>query len=200
MAPLGVTLTAADGGKFAFPPQPIAQTYELSVAKEGFDTKSIVVQPKADGTPLDVNVELTPAKGALGGVVTGPNGPLGGVDIVITDGTLTFRATSSTDPASVGHFLVTGLSTPGAYTLQATREGLGTAVVLETLGNGSKLVNLVIPMKVGVGTISGKVTIGGVPRGGVSLTVANASLTRSSNSFTVGDIGGAQRQKRREVK
>ena len=51
-------------------------------------------------TPVDMEVVLEPATGAVSGVVVGPGGPLGNVDLVLTDGTLTFNTSTASAPAT----------------------------------------------------------------------------------------------------
>ena len=182
------TRSGADGA-FAFAGVAIRQNYELNFAKAGFDSQSVVVTPPEDGKPVEVNVVLKPARGGLGGVVVAGGAPLGGVAIVVSDGTLTFSTTSSTDASGTGSWAIPRVSTPGVYTLTATARGYGTEVLQVELAPGQVRDDVRIVMTAGVGSISGRVTAGGRPLGGVTLTAANGELTRTTTSVTEGDIG-----------
>ena len=88
------TTASGPDGAWLFADVPIRQTYELHLAKAGYDSQAFVVTPTADGEPIELEVELEPADGELSGSVVGPGGPLGNVDLVLTDGTLTFNTTT----------------------------------------------------------------------------------------------------------
>ncbi|MET0580000.1 MAG: carboxypeptidase regulatory-like domain-containing protein, partial [Ilumatobacteraceae bacterium] len=182
--------SAASGpdGAWMFPNVLIGQNYELSFSRPGFDTQSFVVTPPADGKPVQRDVVLEPAKGEVGGVVVGPGGALGNVDLVLTDGTLTFNSTTASGPGQ-GTFDLTGVSTPGTYTLMATLRGYGTEVLQVSLGPGEVRDGLRIVMTPNVGSITGRITAGGEPLGGVSLTASNGDVTLTTTSLTEGDSG-----------
>lgn len=179
----------ADGG-FSFGGVPLRRSYEVSFAKPGFDTQSFLISPPDDAKPVEMKVVLQPAKGALGGLVNGPgNQPLGGVKVSITDGTLNFTTTSSTDAADRGQWLVEGISTPGTYTVVATLDGYSTQVAQVTLDPAQRTTDLNLTMTNGLGSISGIVKGDGGVLGGVTLTASNGTTTRTTNSFTAGATG-----------
>ena len=91
VAPLETT--PESDGVWQIPNVELRHSYEIVFAKPGFDTQSFVVTPPEDGAPVELDVKLVPATGSIGGTVRGPNGPLGGAEIVVTDGVLTFRTT-----------------------------------------------------------------------------------------------------------
>lgn len=168
---------------------PLRQSYEVLFSKPGFDTQSFVLTPPDSGEPVDLDVELAPAIGAIRGRVIGPNGPLGGADISITDGALTFETTADTD-GDIGVFLLERLSTPGVYTLTAQLRGYGTEVVQVELGAGEQRSNVDILLTRGVGTITGRVVDEtGRPLSGVAVSATNGSNSRETSSLTDGDIG-----------
>jgi large repetitive protein len=183
------TATTGDDGVWQFGAMPIRQTYEVHFAKEGYDSQSFVVTPTDDGEPVDLEVVLEPASGAVGGRVFGPGGPRGGVEIVVTDGTLRFTATTSTAPGSTGTWTIGGVSTPGEYTVTASANGLGTEVIQVGLAPGEQRTDLRINMVAGVGSIGGHVSFAGNPLSGVTLQATNGELTRTTSSLTDGDPG-----------
>ncbi len=191
LATLSVESTnSAVDGAFKFADVPLRRTYEVSFAKPGFDTQSFQISPTDDGKPVEMKVVLVPGKGALGGRMTGPTGqPLGGVKLSITDGTLSFTTTSSTDAGDRGQWLIEGISTPGTYTVTATLDGYGTQVAQVTLAAKERKVDLGISMSSGVGSIAGRVLGPTGALGGVTLTASNGATTRTTNSFTAGATG-----------
>ena len=183
-----VSTASGPDGAWQFADVAIGQHYELSFAKEGFDTQSFVVTPPADGSPVQMEVVLEPAEGALSGVVIGPAGPLGNVDLVLTDGTLTFN-TSSASGRDAGEWSLAAVSTPGTYTLTASARGLGTEVLQVTLEPGEQRDGITIRMRPDVGSISGRISTGGQPLGGATLTASNGDVTHTTTSLTEGDRG-----------
>ncbi len=176
-------------GVWQIPDVELRRSYEIVFAKPGYNTQSFVVTPPADGSPLDLDVELEPATGAISGTVRGPGGALGGAEIVVTDGVLTFTTTSAT-VGDVGTWSVDQVSTPGVYTVSATLRGYGTEVRQVTLTAGQTFDAADLTMARGVGSISGRI-IGpdGQPLGGVSITATNGDESRTTSSLTEGDIG-----------
>ena len=176
-------------GIWLFTDVAVRQTYELVFAKPGFDTQSFVVTPPEDGSPVDLDVELVPASGAVSGRITGPGGALGGVAIVVSDGTLTFETTSATD-GDVGAWSLDGLSTPGVYTLTATQRGYGTEVLQINLDAGQQRTGVNLAMRPGVGSVSGRVVDEtGRPLAGATVTATNGETVLSTSTLTEGAIG-----------
>ena len=50
-------------------------------------------------------------------------------EVVVTDGTLTFRGTTSTDAKNPGAWSIAGISTPGTYSISFISEGFGIEVM-----------------------------------------------------------------------
>jgi hypothetical protein len=180
-------------GAFSFDGVRVGRAYELFFSKPGFDSRAYVVVPTADGGPIDLEIVMTPGLGEISGIVTGDNGPLGGVRIAITDGTLVFTTTSSTVGGSIGSWSFTGLSTPGTYTLTAETRGFGTQVLQVPLQAGEARSGVSIQMQRGVGSILGSVT-GNVDNrvqrlGGITITASNGDVTRTTTTVTEGDVG-----------
>ena len=180
--------TTDERGVWFFGGITIGQSYEVAFSQPGFDTQAFIVTPDASGKPIDLPVELQPARGAVRGTVSGPNGPLGNVELVLSDGDLVFNSASAS-AGEVGTFEFTGVSTPGTYTLTATAPGLGTEVVQVTLEPGEQRSGVDIRMSAGVGSISGRITEAGQPLGGVTLTASNGETTVTTTSLTEGATG-----------
>lgn len=184
-----VSTESDDAGVWSFADVAIPDNYEVNFAKPGFESQSFVVTPPEDGKAVELEVVLETAIGAASGTVRGPDGPLGGVDIVLTDGTLVFQTTTSTEAGRVGTWAIEGLATPNTYTLTATLRGYGTEVLQVPLTAGQQRAGVDVNMRAGVGSISGSVTAGTELLGGVTLTATSGDLTRSTTSLTIGAEG-----------
>lgn len=174
-----------ENGAWAFPDVLIRDNYKITFSKPNFDSKSFIVTPTEDGKAVALDVQLDPAPGSASGkVTTGGGAPLSGADIVITDGILTFAAKTSSQAGHEGTFAVAGLSTPNTYTLTATLRGYGTQVLQLKMGPGDQPNNIQIVMVKGVGSVSGHVTSGAAPVGGITITASSGDLTRTTTSLT----------------
>ncbi len=175
-------------GAWLFADVPIRQTYELTFSKPGYNSRSFVVTPAADGSAWELDVDLLTADGRMSGTILGPRGPLGGAAIVITDGTLTFTTTSDTT-GDVGTWSVDGISTPGMYTVTATLFGYGTEVLQVPLRPGDQRSDVDMRMHAGVGSVSGHVFAESEPAGGITVTTSNGDTTFTTSTLTAGDVG-----------
>lgn len=162
------------------------QSYEVSFSSPGYDTQSFVLTPRADGEPIDLDVEMKPAQGALSGTVAGPSGPLGAAEVRITDGTLDFATTSA---SGNGTWSLPAVSTPGVYTVTATLRGFATAVRQIRLEPGDRPSGITLQMVPGLGTITGIVTSAGAGLGGVTVTASNGETTLTTTTLTEGNVG-----------
>ena len=174
-------------GSWQFSDVALHQSYEVSFSKPGFNTKAFIVAPTEDGKPVELEVELAPADGALGGTATG----LGksAAEVIVTDGTLTFHTTTSTGSSNPGAWSIAGVSTPGTYSITFTSEGFGSEVMQVVLAAGDSRTDLVLAMHAGVGSISGTVTADGDVKGGVTLTATAGDTKISTTSLTEGAKG-----------
>jgi hypothetical protein len=166
--------------------------YLLTFAKPGYQTERYVVNAAsaAAGKPLEVT--LVPGQGRLTGTVRGPDGPVGGAKITITDGTNTLT-TSSNTKGQVGAWSVDGLSTPSSYLVSASKDGLGTESSLVNLAAGGSS-SLTLRLKTGVASLVGEVqatnslgAFGGL--GGATVTVTNGTITRTATTITTRPVG-----------
>ncbi|NED93732.1 hypothetical protein G1H11_00195 [Phytoactinopolyspora alkaliphila] len=163
----------------------------VTLSKAGFRTERRVVDVAAMTEPL--TVRLDPGDGRVSGRVTGPDGPVGGAEVTITDGTLTVTTSSSTT-GDVGTWAVDGLSTPSTYLVTAEAAGLGAASALVALeADGSASQNL--ELRQGTATMTGQITgrdttgrIGGL--GGVTVTADDGVTTRTATTVTTATGSG----------
>ena len=181
------TTTSNVDGEWGFAGIPFPGLYEIVFAKAGYDTTSYVVTVDSD-KPVHFDVTLKPGRGTLGGTVRSDAGPLADVDVTITDGTVTYR-TSTTELSGGGAWAMDGLGTPARYTITFSRRGYGTETLAADLSTGQSLTGLTATMALGVGSISGTVFHGGTPLGGASVVVSDGQSERSTTTLTAGAVG-----------
>lgn len=183
------TTTTADGF-WAFAGISKPGYYLVTFSKPGYATAEYVVSVPGGGRPVALQARMVPGDGALAGTVRGPSGPLGGVQLTITDGTVTLTTRTPT-VGSTGAWAVHGLSTPDTYLVTATLPGYSTQTTLVTLGAGSDATGVNLTMAPGLGSVSGIVvsTRTGQPVGGLSVTVSNAAASRTTTTTTVASVG-----------
>ncbi len=180
------SIASGADGSWQFQQVSLRRSYEISFAKAGFNTRAFIVSPNADGKPIELDVDLEPADGSLGGVVTGPSGP---AQVAVTDGTLTFSSTTSTASGSQGRWAIDGVSTPGTYTITITSPGFGTEVMQVRLEAGESRTNLNLNLRADVGSISGAVSNAEGPLGGATLVATTGDQTITTTSVTEGATG-----------
>ena len=179
-------ITPDANGAFVLTDVARGQTYEVAFQQPGFDTQAFVVTPPPEGDVLELDVEMVPSKGSLGGRVVGPSGGLSGAEITVSDGTLVFETTSTEG----GAWFLDAVSTPGVYTVTAALRGFGTAVRQVELDAGDQPSSIDLQMLPGLGTITGRVTDeNGVGLGGVTVTASNGDTTLTTSTLTDGNKG-----------
>lgn len=171
--------------------------YLLTFTKPGYQTRKYILNAADADASKPLTVAMTAGAGRLSGRITGPDGPLGGATITITDGadTLATSSTSSTKTGSgaIGDWALDGLSAPGSFLVSASKDGLSLESALITLAaGGSGTVNL--SLKAGQGSLTGVVdgpdsqgTVQGL--GGITVTVTDGTITRTATTVTSGPVG-----------
>ncbi|MBB5789820.1 carboxypeptidase regulatory-like domain-containing protein [Jiangella mangrovi] len=190
VGPTRSTVTNEDGA-WAFAGLGTGGHYLVTVSKAGFQTERRVVDAATAAEPIEV--ELRAGDGRLSGTVTGPDGPVGGAELTLTDGTVTVTTSTSTT-GDVGSWAVDGLSTPSTYLVTATAEGLGASAALVELDAGAEE-SRDLALRRGVATLTGQVTGRdgtGATRGlgGVTVTADDGETTRTATTATTGDDAG----------
>ena len=183
------SVSSGTDGAFQFSAVPLHRSYELSFAKIGYITKSVIINPTDDGKAVQVDVQLLPGDGLIDGMVTAGGAGLGGVSVSATDGTVVLASTTSTDAKNRGAWSLDGLSTPGTYTITFSLAGYGTQVAQVVLAAGEKKHNVIIAMTAGVGSLSGTIRTKGNPLGGITVTASAGDKTSSTTSLTEGALG-----------
>lgn len=185
------TTRSLEDGTWAFAGLRPTASYLVTIAKAGFQTQRFVLTgAEAAAAPLEV--EMVAGAGRLSGLVTGPGGPAGGVDVTITDGTTTVTTSTATE-GPVGEWSVEGLSTPSTYLVTAVGAGLGAQSALVTLDAGGTR-TLDLRLSTGFASLAGVVTgpdtlgvVGGL--GGMTVTATDGVTTRTASTTTSGQVG-----------
>ncbi|MEO6503966.1 MAG: carboxypeptidase-like regulatory domain-containing protein [Jatrophihabitantaceae bacterium] len=166
--------------------------YLLTFAKPGYQTRQYILNAADADATEPLPVAMSAGHGSLTGRITGPDGAIGGATITISDGQ-NVVATSSNSSGSLGDWKVEGLSTPGAFLISASKDGLSLESSLVTLAAGqSKSLNLGLKSGMGslVGTVAGTDSLGvssGV--GGATVTATDGTITRTATTVTSGPVG-----------
>jgi len=89
-----------------------------------------------------------------------------------------------------GSFTLVDVPTPATYQLVVARAGNATETRTVVVGPGEEVKDLEIRLREGNGVISGQVTAGGQPLGGVQIDATDGAATVSTVSITEGAVGG----------
>lgn len=192
--PADRTATTTKDGSWSFAAVKSPGYYLLTFSKPGYQSRSYVVDSSSENAAEPLEVELSAGQGQLSGTVTGPGGPVGAATVTISDGTNTIT-TSSNSRGRVGHWSVSGLSTPGTYVVQAARPGLSSeSRMVELAAGGTATADL--RLRNGVASLIGKVRAVNqagklTGAGGVSVKVASEDgVVRSATTLTQGARAG----------
>lgn len=180
-----------DNGVWAISGLSATARYLVVISKPGFGTQRLVMTG-AQLAAVPLETDLRAGEGSMSGRVTGPDGPVGGVELTLSDGTSTVTTRTATD-GDVGRWRVDGLTTPSTYLVSAAASGLGSEARLITLpASGSATVDLAL--EAGIAAIGGQVigidslgAHGGL--GGITVTATDGVTTRTATTVTGADSG-----------
>jgi len=189
------TPTAGAIGHFALTGLGTPATYLLTFTKAGFGTKSISIALGPGQIKNDLAVALVGGTGTVSGLVSGPLvpgaavGALGGVTVTVNGG-MAPVTTQTLTAGATGTYIVSGLVTPGDYTVTFSRPGYtGQTLPVSLVSSGSASgVNTTLSLAVGV--ISGTVSCSPCPAGvgpvlgGVAVAVADGTSADARTTVT----------------
>jgi hypothetical protein len=189
------TVTTDATGHYIVQNLPTPGTYDLSFTAAGFQEGSDVEVLSGGDQRIANMVTLTAGNGDIDGIVTDGTNPLGGVAITATSNGQTVTTATPTS-GNVGHFSLSGLSTPATYLLTFTKAGYGTTTEAVALGAGQPSNNISVALAGGTGVISGQVS-GSMfpgqspkPLGGVTVTVNGGAMPVTTQTLTGGTTLG----------
>ena len=183
--------SSLNDGTWAVAGMSAQSNYLITVSKAGFQTQRFeMTGAEAAATPL--KIAMVAGAGRMSGQITGPDGPLGGVSVTITDGTNVVTTSSATEGA-VGAWSVDGLSTPSTYLVTAAGTGFGAQSQLVPLtAGGTAVVDLALAHGVAslAGTVTGPDALGAISGlGGLTVTATDGTTTRTASTVTSGQVG-----------
>ncbi len=176
-------------GTFDFEGVPSPATYQLIVEKAGYatETRDVVVGPAQAVT--DISITLRQGDGLITGHIVDATGPLGGVDIEATDGTVKVPTVTLTE-GDVGAFSLRSLTTPQVYTLTISKDGYRSETRTISLSAAQQFDAGTITMTRSTGSISGHTSdVGGARLGGVTVTIVTGDTTITTMTANTADIG-----------
>ena len=176
-------------GTYVIDTLPTPATYELGIIMNGFDQQSVRVELGGGEDQVVNTVNMAAAPGTLGGSVIGPDGPLGGVEVLLTGSGQEVAVTTPTD-GNVGSWVFADLPTPGTYLLTFALEGFGTQTIAIDLRAGQARDGVIVELLEGTGRVSGIVTdVDGNELGAVSVAVTGGVEPLTTMTLTTGDVG-----------
>lgn len=204
-APLASTATN-DQGSYTLPNLP-AGSYKVSFRGAGFvqlwypgtpnqsDATQIQLTAAQQRTGLDVNLGGVPA--TISGTVSGDDvsaatlyletAPLVDTTIAVPGGPagVDTSAIVKTVPIGAdGTFTLTDVPSPSVYQIRVVKPGYATSVQRIDIGAGEDRKGVQIALRKGDGLVSGKVTTGAGPLGGVTITATAGQSTANTVSLT----------------
>lgn len=168
-------------------------TYEVTVARPGFDPQKTRVELTGGQSGVLDTSSLVAADGTISGVVRdGAGNPLGNVAVVLQSGPIERTLTTPTVGA-VGAYRIDNLPTPGTYVLTFTLDGYTSDTVALELAGGESKPNVDATLFGGAGRIVGTARdAGGNPLGGVKVVVVKGAVRAETATLTSGSgPGGA---------
>jgi len=178
-------------GQFALPNLPTPATYVLTFTRTGFTTRTVVVDLTAGEARSGLKVRLRGGAGTVTGKVVDDGGqPLGGVTVTVGGGASAVTTTTLTN-GDVGTYTLTGLTSPGQYTLSFSLDGYTTASTPVSLTARRPSGTADVTMRPALGTITGNVTADGDGVSGVDVEVTDGTEVHRTTSAKSGGGKGS---------
>jgi hypothetical protein len=176
------TPTSGPVGVWTLSGLPTPATYVVTFALEGYGTETMALDLAAGETRSDVNVSLVSGTGSIAGVVKDTGGTaLGDVTVTVT-GSATPITTKTLTTGNVGAYTLTGLATPGRYTVTFTLDGYSAVTRAVDLSDSGTAKGIDVTLGQSTGAITGTITAGGKPVAGAAVTVGDGKVDRATAS------------------
>ncbi len=136
--PTTTTLTSGAVGTFAINGLAAPGSYTLTFTLAGYAPATVPVTLTASGPPSTVSVTLSTELGRISGTVTSADGAYVGATVTATDGTRSWKATSTSSGAGLpaGGYIIDQLQ-PGTYAVTVTAPALAQQTALVTVTAGA---------------------------------------------------------------
>lgn len=185
------------GGTFTLSDLTAPGSYELSFRAPGYQIATVVQALRGGEDRILPTQLLSAGGGRISGIVSGADGPLGGVTVTTTVGGRVISVITPTTAVggAVGSYSLDDLPTPGTYLITYAVEGYGTRSRIVALEAGESDLNANQSLASGTGSVTGTVTdASGDGLGGVTVTVGGVSTldgsARSTTTLTSGTAAG----------
>lgn len=177
------TPTTGPVGEFSLTGLPSPATYLLTFQKAGYGTRVIGEQLGPGQARSNQKVVLEGGAGDISGTVTSASGQdLGGATVTVDGGSAPVT-TKTLTAGTVGAYSLSGLSTPGTYTLTFSLTGYQSQTVAVPLASSGSATNVNVKLPLAVGTITGTVTSSsGTPLTGVTVSATNGTKVTTTKS------------------
>jgi hypothetical protein len=183
--------------------------YLIRASADGFDTvwfpavadqsAAVPVTASAQNPVADVNIVITGQPASISGTVS-LGATLSTVPVTVAARALTGPAAtaggSSTQApaaqaltAANGSYALTNLPAPGSYEITFTATGYQPSTIVETLTGGQARIEAAVQLSAGDGQVSGQVTDGSKPLGGVTISTTVAGNPVTTGTPTTGAVG-----------
>lgn len=176
-------------GSFSLPDIPSPGTYQIVVEQPGAEVtvRNVVLVPGEDLA----GVEMAPqaGNGSITGTITGPDGPLGGVRVTATAGSVEVDTVTLTE-GEVGTFTLRNLGTPAQYTVTLGRDGFTTEARTVALSDEQRSGTVTASLVPAAGSISGSATVDGEAERGLTVTITGGDVDRTKPIVSQGASAG----------
>jgi hypothetical protein len=180
------TPTTGQIGQFIIGNLPTPATYVITVSKDGYGQVSQVIDLAPNKPQKGLTIALRSGTGVVDGRLVDQTGVGVGGATVTVGGLVDPPSTMTLTDRAVGTFHLTGLPTPGAYTLTFSVQGYADQTVPVTLAENTVLTPITVTMTRSVGSITGRVT-GPTGTGLVNATVTATDGQHSWPVITTGN-------------
>jgi hypothetical protein len=195
----GVTITATSNGQTITSATPTTGsighfslaglvtpgTYLLTFAKDAFGTKTIAVALGPGQVNNNLTVAMVGGAGGISGQVVDQLGhPIGGVTVTVNGGAAPI-STQTLTAGAVGTYVISGLATPGHYTVTFSIPGFAGQTVPADLSSSGVANNVNGTLALTAGEISGTVmsnAAGNPALAGVTVTSTDGTTVRTTMS------------------
>ena len=169
----------------------IGAFYRVTASRSGFDLRSEVVRTSEDATEIELAMSLVPGRGSMTGrVVDTAGNPIGGAQVVATQGTLTYRTTTTSTGDAIGTWTIDGLATPFTYLITVATPGFSSQQLTVDVDGGASRTGVDAEMMRDRGTIRGRITYRDSGVGAVTVSLSG-EVARTTTTLTTGDLTGS---------
>ncbi len=191
-----VTPTVGSAGAYTIDGLPTPRTYVITYTLNGFTSATVALDLTGGQQKPGVDVQLIGGAGTVVGTARDvDNNPLGGVKVVVAKGAITAETatlTSGAGSTGTGSYSVSGLPTPGVYTVTFSLDGYQSETRqfgFLTATSTPSVIDIVLHKA--TSNISGTVTVtGGNPALNVGLNVELSDGTEVRTAITTSTPAG----------